>query len=78
MAWVRRVRAAWPRMGASVFQDMLRRVEAAVTFHELRALRRFGHRRLEDDDRLAELDEAIERKAMALITESEEAGRSSR
>jgi hypothetical protein len=44
-----------------------------VSFDELRALRRFCHRRLEDDERLAELDEAIERRAMALIAESEAA-----
>jgi len=58
-------------MGASIFRDMLRRVENAVSFDELRALRRFCRRRLEDDERLAALDEAIERRAMTMIAESE-------
>jgi hypothetical protein len=58
-------------MGASVFRDMLRRVEAAVTINELRALRRFSRSRLENDDRFATLDEAIERRAMAMIAEAE-------
>jgi hypothetical protein len=58
-------------MGASVFRDMLRRVDTAVTFDELRALRRFSRRRLENDERLAALDEAIERRAMAKIAEAE-------
>ena len=70
-----------PRMGASVFRDMLRRVDDAVTIDELRALRRFSSRRLEHDERLATLDEAIERRAMAMIAEAEaavrEAGRPS-
>jgi hypothetical protein len=54
---------------------MLERVESAVTLDELRALRRFCRIRLENDGRLAELDEAIERKAMRMIAESEAAGR---
>ena len=65
-------------MGPSIYRDMLRRVENAVTFDELRALRRFARIRLLNDDRLAELDEAIERRAMAMITESETAGQSAR
>ena len=65
-------------MGGSVFRDLLRRVEAAVTFDELRALRRFARRRLESDERLSELEEVIERRAMAMIAESEEAARSNR
>lgn len=65
-------------MSPSVYRHMLDRVEAAVTFDELRALRRFCRIRLQQDDRLAELDEAIERKAMRMIAESEEAGRSAR
>ena len=73
-----RSRRGWPRMGASIFRDVLRRVERAVSFDELRALRRFSHRRLEGDERLAELDEAIKRRAMALIAESEETGRDRR
>lgn len=60
-------------MGASIFRDLLRRVERAVTFDELRALRRFTRRRLEGDERLAVFEEAVERKAMAMITESEAA-----
>lgn len=60
-------------MGASIFRHMLRRVDQAVTFDELRALRRFCRRRLEGDDRLAELEEAIERKAMTMIAEAEAA-----
>ena len=63
------------RMGASVFRDLLRRVDEAVTFDELRAIRRFVRRRLQDDDRLASFDEAIERRAMAMIAESEAAGK---
>jgi hypothetical protein len=65
-------------MAPSIYRHMLRRVESAVTIDELRALRRFCRIRLENDDRLAELDEAIERKAMRLIAESEEASRASR
>ena len=65
-------------MSPSVYRHMLGRVESAVTFDELRALRRFCRIRLQQDDRLAELDEAIERKAMRMIQESEEAGRSAR
>ena len=65
-------------MGTSIFRDMLRRVDQAVTFDELRALRRFCRRRLEGDYRLAELEEAVERKAMAMIAESEAAARSRR
>jgi hypothetical protein len=60
-------------MGGSVYRDLLRRVDEAVTFDELRALRRFSRRRLEGDDRLAELEEIIERRAMAMIAESEQA-----
>ena len=63
------------RMGGSVYRDLLRRVDQAVTFDELRALRRFCRRRLENDDRLPELEEIIERRAMAMIAESEAAGR---
>ena len=73
-----RSRGSWPRMAPSVYRHMLRRVESAVTIDELRALRRFCRIRLENDDRLAELDEAIERKAMRIIADSEAAGRSSR
>ena len=65
-------------MGASVFRDLLRRVDDAVTFDELRALRRFVRHRLQDDDRLASFDEAIERRAMAMIAESEAAGKTRR
>ena len=65
-------------MGASVFRDLLRRVEQAVTFDELRALRRFTRRRMEGDDRLAEFEEAVERKAMTMIAESEAATRARR
>ena len=64
-----------PHMGASVFRDLLRRVDAAVTIDELRALRRFVRRRLEHDDRLASFEEAVERRAMAMIAESEAASR---
>ena len=60
-------------MGGSVYRDMLRRVDQAVTFTELRALRRFSKRRLEGDDRLAQLDELIEQKAMAMIAEADAA-----
>ena len=63
-------------MGGSVYRDLLRRVDEAVTFDELRALRRFVRRRLENDDRLAEFEEIIERRAMAMISESELAGKS--
>lgn len=70
-----RSRGSWPRMAPSIYRHMHRRVESAVTIDELRALRRFCRIRLENDDRLAELDEAIERRAMRLIAESEEAGR---
>jgi hypothetical protein len=73
-----RSHGVWPRMGQSIFRDMLRRAETAMTFHELRALRRFARIRLVDDERLAELDEAIERRAMAMIVEAEQAGRPSR
>ena len=62
-------------MGSSVFNDLLRRVDDAVTFDELRALRRFCRGRLDGDDRLKDLEGAIERKAMAMITESESAAR---
>jgi len=65
-------------MGASIFRDMLRRVDRSVSFDELRALRRFSHRRLENDERLMELDEAIERRAMAMIAEAESAARDRR
>ena len=64
------------RMGGSVYRDLLRRVDEAVTFDELRALRRFCRRRLENDDRLAELEEIIERRAMVMIEESELAAKS--
>ena len=74
----RATRGVWPRMGPSIFRDMLRRVDGAVTLDELRALRRFARIRLLDDDRLAELDEAIERRAMTMIAESEQAGQSAR
>ena len=60
-----------------MFRDLLRRVDAAVTINELRALRRFCRRRLEDDDRLATIDEAIERRAMAMIAEAEAAAKGS-
>ena len=66
------------KMGASIFRDLLRRVDQAVTFDELRALRRFARRRMEGDDRLADFEEAVERKAMAMIAESEAAGRARR
>lgn len=56
-----------------MFRDMLRRVERAVTFDELRALRRFARRRLQGDERLAELDEAIEQRAMRMIADAEQA-----
>ena len=62
-------------MSGSIYRDMIRRVDQAVTFDELRALRRFSKRRLEGDDRLAQLDELIEQKAMAMIAESEAAAR---
>ena len=62
-------------MGASVYRDLLRRVDDAVTFDELRALRRLARRRLESDDRLAKLEEAIEHRAMSMITAAELASR---
>ena len=62
-------------MGASVFLDLLRRVDAAVTLSELRALRGFVRGRLEHDDRLASFDEAVERRAKAMVAEAEEAAR---
>jgi len=62
-------------MGATVFRDMIRRAERAVTFDELRALRRFARRRLNGDERLPQLDEAIEQRAMALIANAEQAAR---
>ena len=62
-----------PRMGGSVYRDLLRRVDDAVTFDELRALRRFVRRRLENDDRLTEFEEIVERRAMSMIAESEQA-----
>ena len=73
-----RSRGVWPRMAPSIYRHMLERVESAVTLDELRALRRFCRIRLESDDRLAELDEAIERKAMRMIAKSEAASRASR
>ena len=65
-------------MGASIYRDLLRRVDDAVTFDELRALRRFCRRRLEGDDRLVDFEEAVERRAMRMISESEAAVRQSR
>ena len=65
-------------MGASVYKDLLRRVEEAVTFDELRALRRFVRKRLEGDARLADFEESVERKAMAMIAESEAAAQDRR
>ena len=65
-------------MGPSIYRDLLRRVDAAMSFDELRAIRRFSRIRLQDDDRLAELDEALERRAMTLIAEAEQAGQSVR
>lgn len=65
-------------MGASIYKDLLRRVAEAVTFDELRALRRFVRRRLEGDDRLRDFEEAVERKAMAMIVESDSAGKERR
>ena len=73
-----RLRGVWPRMGPSIYRDILRRVDSAMSFDELRAIRRFSRIRLEHDDRLAELDEAVERRAMTLIREAEQAGRSGR
>jgi hypothetical protein len=73
-----RSRGVWPRMAPSIYRHMLERVENAVTFDDLRAIRRFCRIRLENDGRLAELDEAIEKKAMRMIGEAEEAARSSR
>ena len=73
-----RSRGVWPRMAPSIYRHMLERVENAVTFDELRAIRRFCRIRLEHEDRLAELDELIERKAMRMIGEAEAAARSSR
>ena len=63
------------RMGASVYRDLLRRVDAAVTLDELRSLRRFARRRLEHDERSAAFDETIERRAMAMIAEAEAASK---
>ena len=73
-----RARGVWPRMAPSIYRHMLERVESAVTFDELRALRRFCRIRLVDDGRLSELDEAIERKAMRMIAEADAAGRLAR
>jgi len=73
-----RSRGAWPRMAPSIYRHMLERVESAVTLDDLRALRRFCRIRLENDGRLAELDEAIERKAMRMIAEAEAAARARR
>ena len=73
-----RSRGVWPRMAPSIYRHMLERVENAVTFDDLRAIHRFCRIRLENDGRLAELDEAIEKKAMRMIGEAEEAARSSR
>ena len=66
------------RMGASVFRDMLRRVDEAVTINELRALRRFSQQRLEGDERFATLSEAIEQRAMAMIAEAEASAKEKR
>ena len=63
-------------MGGSVYRDLLRRVDEAVTFDELRALRRFVRRRLEHDDRLTEFEEIVERRAMDMIADSELAAKS--
>ena len=57
---------------------MVRRVDQAVTFDELRALRRFSKRRLEGDERLAQLNELIEQKAMAMIAEADDAMKQAR
>jgi len=65
-------------MAPSIYRHMLERVENAATLDELRALRRFCRIRLENDGRLAELDEAIEQRAMRMIAEAEAAGRSAR
>jgi len=65
-------------MGESVFRDMLRRVDIAVTIDELRALRRFALGRLENDERFATLDEAIERRAMAMIAEADASAKEQR
>jgi hypothetical protein len=65
-------------MAPSIYRHMLERVESAVTLDELRALRRFCRIRLENDGRLAELDEAIEKRAMRMIAEAEAAARSAR
>ena len=73
-----RSRGVWPRMAPSIYRHMLDRVENAVTFDELRAIRRFCRIRLENDGRLADLDEAIEKKAMRMIAESDAAARSAR
>ena len=69
--FVKRITGATPRMGPSVYQDLLRRVESAVTFDELRALRHFVQGRLDGDPRLAEFTEAVERRAQKMIAESE-------
>lgn len=68
---------AWPSMARTVYRDLLRRVESAASFDELRALRRFARRRLEHDGRLSKLDEAIEQRAMSMIAEAEAAARES-
>jgi hypothetical protein len=65
-------------MAPSIYRHMLERVESAVTLDDLRALRRFCRIRLENDGRLAELDEAIERKAMRMIAEADAAARARR
>jgi len=65
-------------MAPSIYRHMLERVENAATLDDLRALRRFCRIRLENDGRLAELDEAIEQRAMRMIAEAEAAGRSAR
>jgi hypothetical protein len=65
-------------VGASIYEDLLRRVDDAVTFDELRALRRFCRSRLAGDDRLPQLEEAIERRAMTMIADSESAVRGAR
>ena len=64
-------------MGGTVYRDLIRRVDHAMSFDELRALRRFARRRLADDDRLSKLDEAIEQRAMSMITTAELARRDS-
>ena len=71
-------RSPAPRRGESVYLDLLRRVEAAVTLSELRALRAFVRGRLERDDRLPSFDEAVERRAREMIAESEAAARAAK